>query len=212
MNNKSIVSQTVSSWKLDESVLSDSDKMVLKIVGFPVELKAGSVLIRRTQKRNFSKLGWIDKEAVKMEDIGYLTTSYKVALYTTTSDNVRHANDKGIPYTGAELKIQKEKLEEIQSSKSFRNTFIDADHIGAELTAILDEFSQPALTPSMKKETESKAEAIEFTEVEEKPKNLSNIDKGTAKKMYHESKDLNEIVAVLGEEKRERILKYIQTL
>jgi len=216
MNNKNLVKQTVSSWQLDESVLSDADKMVLDIVGFPKVLKSGAVLIRRTKKRNYAKVGWIDKENIEMGDIRYLTTSYKVALYTSNSEGVRSKDGKGVPFSGAELKAQAEKLEEIQSSRSFRNTFIDADNIDGELTAILDAFSQPALTPSMKKETTSKAESIEFTElekVEEKPKKLSNIDKGVAKRMYsEESKSLEEIVAVMGEEKKERILTYIKTL
>ena len=211
MNNKSIVKQTVSSWKLDESVLSDSDKMVLSIVGFPKELGVGSVLIRRTQKRNFSKLGWIDKENVEMKDVKYLTTSYRVAIYTSSSESVRPKDEKGVPYSGAELEVQRQKLEEIQSARSFRNTFIDADHVEEELTAILDAFSQPSFTPSMKKEAVSKVEELDFEAVT-KPKNLSNIDKGTVKTMAAEFKSLDEIVDVMGEEKRERILTYLKTL
>ena len=201
MDNQKALKLTASVWKLDEDVLSDQDKFVLKQIGFPKELKSGLVLIRRTQKRQYGKIGWIDKEMPQMTDIKYLTTSYNVAKYALAE---MHAVNEE----------QKEKVEGIKNSRAFTNTYIDAEHIEDELTAILDAFSQPSPTPSMKKNISDTvvAEEIEAEDVSEATKKLSNKHKGIAKRMYkEESKDVEEIAKELGVDK-ERVLTYLKTL
>lgn len=211
MNTKSSLKRTAKDWTLDESILTDGDKIVLEDVGFPKHIKAGSVLIRRTQKRNVGRIGWIDKDRPEMSDIKYLTTSYKVAKYQVDLMTPHTKDSQGRPRSAEEIRIDVQKIEDMQTSKAFGQIYIDAENVAEELDALLSAFSSPKPTPSMKVSSNMKTEDIKFEETE--VKKLSNKDKGVAKRMYkEETKSLEEITEVLGVEKKDRILAYIKTL
>jgi len=217
MKNVSKVKKTLKSWELDESLLSDTDKEVLKEVGFPVALKSRIVLIRRTAKKNIKRIGWVDKENPELKDVRYLTTSYKVASQQVGMLTPHTKNAQGRERSREEIANDLEKIEEMQASKSYSQVYIDAESVEEELESLLLAFSDPKPTPGMIAATKDvdtdngEQEGGEVTE-DNKPKALSNIDKGTAKRMFkEESKDVEEITEALGVDK-DRVMAYLKTL
>jgi len=136
MKNVSKVKKTLKSWELDESLLSDTDKEVLKEVGFPVALKSRIVLIRRTAKKNIKRIGWVDKENPELKDVRYLTTSYKVASQQVGMLTPHTKNAQGRERSREEIANDLEKIEEMQASKSYSQVYIDAESVEEELESL----------------------------------------------------------------------------
>lgn len=158
------ISKDIKKWELDKSALSKADLEILEIVNFPATLGYRQAAQKRVMRYQANG-GFIDKQVIELSDIKYVVTTKNVAEY----DIARHTA-KG---TAAE-----KFMEGIMKAKPRKNIYIDANYIEVELNWLLDRFSEPKPTPSMKAATPKKAKRATAK------KGLTDAQKETAKEKF----------------------------
>ena len=199
--------RTAKEWILDESNLTDEQKLVIEQVRFPRHVKAGNVLQKRIRRRSAGGV-FIDKEVLGMADYKYLTCDYNLAKIDMIKNHLpKDASGRNL--TGKALAAGKAHLEKTQKAKSYKHEYFDATAVQQELENLFATFCTPV--PSRSMAVDAAEEEVASTAIEA-PKSLSNQDKGKAKKMYKdEGKDATEIAEALGVEKS-RVIEYLKTV
>lgn len=188
--NEHKISDKLSKWQLDKSKLSAQDLEVLKIVLFPVSVGYYNAVQKRITRQSIAG-GFVDRQIYDINDIKYVLVPKNVALWDVQRTTPTGAN-------AAELKRNTAFLENVLKAKAQKFIYIDAENIQSELTDLLEKYSAPKPTPSMKVEAKTKPR----TRKKAKPKakgGLSDKQKQTAiNKLSSGEMDLKECAEFLG--------------
>lgn len=130
------ISKDIKKWKLDKTKYSKSDLEVIEITNFPLSMGYRDCAQKRTRRMQING-GFVDKQIIELSDIKYVVTSKNIANY----DIQRHT---------ATSPEGKKFLEGILKAKGNKFTYIDGNYIEQELDWLLNRFSEPKPTPSMK--------------------------------------------------------------
>jgi hypothetical protein len=158
------ISKDIKRWNLDKSKYTKSDLEVIELTSFPLSMGYRGCAQKRVRRLQANG-GFVDKQVIELSDIKYVVTTKNVAEY----DIARHTA-KG---TAAE-----KFMEGIMRAKPRKNIYIDANYIEVELNWLLDRFSEPKPTPSMKAATPKKAKKATAK------KGLTDAQKETAKEKF----------------------------
>jgi len=158
------ISKDIKKWKLDKSKYSKSDLEVIEITNFPLSMGYRGCAQKRTRRMQVNG-GFVDKQIIELSDIKYVVTSKNIANY----DIQRHSSN---------TPEGKKFLEGILKAKSNKFTYIDGNYIEDELNALLERFSEPKPTPSMKVAQPKKAKKKAVK------KGLTDAQKGTARDKF----------------------------
>ena len=189
--NEHKISDKLSKWQLDKSKLSAEDLEVIKIVLFPESVGYYNAVQKRITRRSIAG-GFVDKQIHDINDIKYVLVPKNVALWDVQRTTPTGAN-------AAELKRNTAFLENVLKAKAQKFIYIDAENIQAELIDLLEKYSAPRPTPSMKA---AKPKAKPRTRKKGKAKaksGLSDKQKQTAiNKLSSGEMDLKECAEFLG--------------
>ncbi len=130
------ISKDIKKWKLDKSKYSKSDLEVIELTNFPLSMGYRDCAQKRTRRMQING-GFVDKQIIELSDIKYVVTSKNIANYDIQSHTSNTPDGKKF-------------LEGILKAKSNKFTYIDGNYIEDELNWLLERFSDPTPTPSMK--------------------------------------------------------------
>jgi len=194
-------------WVLDESKLSEVDKIILEEVNFPRVVKSGTV-VQKIIRKHKTRRGFVDQQKIELGHIRYKPFSKNIALSQVAKSTIRTNG-----FSQQQVEKQRNEIEDQQASKHFEAYYLNGSGMDDELKKLLATFSQPAPTPSMqntKSVTEEKEEVAPVESFDE-VKKLSPTQKSKAKKLYALAKDAEEIAIELGVEQN-RVIEYLKTL
>ena len=172
------ISKDIKKWNLDKSKYSKSDLEVIEITNFPLSMGYRGCAQKRT-RRFQANGGFVDKQVIELSDIKYVVTSKNVANY----DIQRHSatTTEGTKF-----------LEGILRAKPNKFTYIDGNFIEDELNWLLERFSEPKPTPSMKVTQPKKAKKKAVK------KGLTDVQKEMAKDKFSSGEmDIKELAKEL---------------
>ena len=193
--NEHKISDKLSKWQLDKSKLSAQDLEVLKIVLFPEAVGYYNAVQKRITRQSIAG-GFTDKQIFDINDIRYVLVPKNVALWDVQRTTPTGAN-------AAELKRNTAFLENVLKAKAQKFVYIDADNIQAELNDLLQKYSAPKPTPSMKTaKPKAKTKTRKKAKAKAKPKAKSGLtekQKQTAiNKLSSGEMDLKECAEFMG--------------
>jgi len=172
------ISKDIKKWNLDKSKYSKSDLEVIELTNFPLSMGYRGCAQKRTRRLQANG-GFVDKQVIELSDIKYVVTSKNVANY----DIQRHSasTTEGTKF-----------LEGILRAKPNKFTYIDGNFIEDELNWLLERFSEPKPTPSMKVAQPKKAKKKAVK------KGLTDVQKEMAKDKFSSGEmDIKELAKEL---------------